>query len=439
MQFRPFSLSPVLPLAVIAIAMTSCIAPPKTPKVTDAQRAEWAKVKTGKFAWGVSTSSYQYENPDLKPTDEFSTDWDVLIADGAAPKKGNAVWSWSDWDKDLVAIKKLGLTHYRFSVEWGRIEPQPGVYDEEVLARYVSWAKRLKANGVEPVVCLWHFTFPDWLYDKKHPAKSNWLHPQFSGRWKAFTKKVVAAMGPTVRFYAPQNEPNGQITTAYIGGMWPPMEAMNFGNYNRAIKVSAQAFRDAAAIIKQENPRALVLSVEALPWWKKPPFVWTWFYNFMEHNNFDHLDQVYDVCDVIGFNYYYSQTAGPVSMLLIGSHHGPNFTEMGWDIDPNGLYEQIRTVGARYGKPMMITENGIATADDKQRIKYLQEHLAAIAKAKAGGSDVRGYFHWSLADNYEWHFGYTATFGLSHMDPKTKDRILKPSALYYRDIIRIHK
>jgi beta-glucosidase len=421
----------------IAILLVGCIAPPKAPVVTDAQRVEWAKKKTGKFAWGVSTSSYQYEDPDLKPSDQFSTDWDILIKQGAAPQKGNAVYTWSDFDKDLAAIKKIGLTHYRFSVEWGRIEPKPGVYDEAVLARYVKMARKLKAAGVEPVVCLWHFTFPDWLYDTKHKAKSNWLHPQFPERWHAFVTKVVAAMGPEIRFYAPQNEPNGQITTAYIGGMWPPAQILNFGNYNRAVTASAKAFRDAAAIIKHENPKALVLSVEALPWWKHAPLhAFGWFYNFMEQNNFTHLDLTYDVCDVIGFNYYYSQTAGPISMLLIGTHHGPNYTMMGWDIDPEGLYKQIRYVGARYGKPIMITENGIATTDDQKRIRYLNEHLAAIDRAKMDGSDVRGYFHWSLVDNYEWHYGYKATFGLSRMDPETKDRILKPSALYYRDIIR---
>lgn len=112
---------------------------------------------------------------------------------------------------------------------------------------------------------------------------------------------------------------------------------------------------------------------------------------------------------------------------------------MGWDIDPDGLYRQIRFIGERYGKPMMITENGIATKDDSKRIRYLREHLAAIVRAKSEGSDVRGYFHWSLADNYEWHYGYVATFGLSHMDPKTFDRLLKPSAWYYRDVIRMHR
>lgn len=427
-------------LASLSLFLAACISPPKAPHVTAAQRAEWAKVKTGKFAWGISTASYQYEDPDLKPSDEFSTDWDILISQGAAPRKGNALYSWSDFDKDLAALKKIGVTHYRFSVEWGRIEPKPGVYDEAVIRRYVGMAKKLKAAGIEPVVCLWHFTFPDWLYDTKHKASSNWLNPMFQERWRAYVAKIVAAMGPTVRYYAPQNEPNGQITTAYIAGLWPPAQVANFKNYNRAVDASARAFRDCAAIVKRENPNALIICVEALPWWKHAPLDVTWaIWNFMEQNNFTHLDKIYDVCDIIGINYYYSEMAGPFSMMLVGSRHGPNFTMMGWDIDPDGLYKQIRYVGARYGKPMMITENGIATKKDDKRVRYLREHLAAVAHAKADGSDVRGYFHWSLADNYEWHYGYTATFGLSHMDPKTRERILKPSAIYYRDIIREHR
>jgi beta-glucosidase len=433
---------PSIAACAIALVLTGCISAPKTPPTpTAAQRATWAKVKTGPFAWGISTSSYQYEDPDLKHSDEFSTDWDILVKRGAAPPKGNALYTWSDFDKDLAALKKIGVTHYRFSLEWARIEPHEGVYDEQVIRRYVGMARKLEAAGIEPVVCLWHFTFPDWLYDRKHPARSNWLHPDFQARWRAYVAKIVAAMGPGVRLYAPQNEPNGQITTAYVGGMWPPAETLNFRNYDRAIVASARAFRDAAAIIKRENPHALVISVEALPWWKRSPLPWigTVFWNFMQQNNFDHLDRIYDVCDVIGFNYYYTQRAGPLSMLRISYRHGPNYSMMGWKIDANGLYQQIKLVGDRYGKPMMITENGVATKKDQKRIEYIQTHLAAIARAKAEGYDVRGYFHWSLADNYEWHYGYKATFGLSHMDPQTRDRVLKPSAYYYRDVIREHK
>lgn len=428
-------------LAMLATCtlLSGCISPPKIPQATPEQRAEWAKVKTGPFAWGISTSSYQYEDPDVKPgtPEYFSTDWDILVSQGKAPEKGNALYTWSHFDKDLEALKEIGVTHYRFSLEWARIEPKPGVYNEEALRRYVGMARKLKAAGIEPVVCLWHFTFPDWLYDRRKPGRSNWLHPDFAPRWQAYVGKVVRAMGPQVRYYAPQNEPNGQITTAYIGGMWPPAQLLNFSNYNKAIDSSAAAFRDAAAIIRRENPDALVLTVEALPWWKRSPLhVFSWFWNFMQHTNFDHLDRVYETADIIGFNYYYSQVAGPVSMLLIGTHHGKHYTEMGWDIDPDALYKQIAFVGDRYGKPIMITENGIATADDNQRITYLEEHIDALARAMNDGHDVRGYFHWSLADNYEWHWGYKATFGLAHMNPETFVRELKPSARVYRGIIQ---
>jgi beta-glucosidase len=109
---------------------------------------------------------------------------------------------------------------------------------------------------------------------------------------------------------------------------------------------------------------------------------------------------------------------------------------MGWRIDPEGLYKQIRRVGDRYGKPMMITENGIATRNDEKRIRYMREHIDAVGRAIRDGYDVRGYFSWSLADNYEWHYGYKATFGLAKMNPKTFERELKPSAGFYGETIR---
>ncbi len=392
-----------------------------------------------KFIWGISTASYQYEDPDLKPSDDFSTDWDVLVSQKKAPEKGNALYTWTRFDKDLAALRKIGVTHYRFSIEWGRVEPKAGVYDEEVIRRYVEMARRLKAAGIEPVICLWHFTFPDWLYDQKHPGRSNWLHPDIRPRWNAYVEKMVRATAPYTNFYAPQNEPNGQITTAYIVGVWPPGMVLAFGHYWKAIDASTGMFRDAAARIKRIKPGAKVVSVEALPWWKRAPLdPGGLIYNTMIHQNIDHLDRVYDVCDILGINYYYSQAPGPVSLLAEPYRHGPNFTMMGWRIDPNGLYNEIKRVGDRYGKPMMITENGIATKNDEKRITYMREHLAALGRAIRDGYDMRGYFAWSLADNYEWHYGYKATFGLSTMDPKTYDRVFKPSAHWFKKVIRTH-
>ncbi|MBJ7326055.1 MAG: glycoside hydrolase family 1 protein [Chthoniobacterales bacterium] len=427
--------------SVIACAcLAGCITYPKAKPVAPEQRVQAAQVETGDFAWGISTSSWQYENRETNQsgTPVFMTDWDLLMDQGKAPPRGNTVVrSWSDFDKDVAALKKIGATHYRFSLEWARIEPQPGQYDEAAIRRYVGMARRLKAAGIEPVVCLWHFTFPSWLYDKENPKKSNWLHPEADARWAAYVRKVVPALAPQVRYFAPQNEPNGQIGTAYLNGLWPPAMTAAFGTYAAATRASARQFRQAADIIKSIRPDAVVMSVQALPRWEHGLLDPTRAcYNGMARLNFDHLDLIADKCDVIGFNYYYSQHAGPIAALTANSQRGKNFTMMGWDIDPAGLYKQIRFVGKRYGKPMMITENGIATTDDKQRENYIADHIGAIQQAKKDGYDVRGYFVWSLLDNYEWHGGYSDTFGLGKMNRQTHARELKPSAYAYRDIIR---
>lgn len=408
--------------------------PEPRPALSKARPAE-------KFAWGISTASYQYEDPAVKPGDKayFQTDWDILVSQKKAPEKGNALYSWSDFDRDLAAIKKLGITHYRFSIEWARVEPQPGKYNEEAIRRYVEMARRLKAAGIEPVICLWHFTFPDWLYDHKNPAKSNWLHPLARERWNAYVEKIVRRTAPYTNFYAPQNEPNGQITTAYIVGQWPPAMSLAFGHYWQAIDASTGMFRDAATRIKAIKPTAKVMSVEALPWWERGPLdPGGLIYNTMIHGNVDHLDRIYDVCDILGVNYYYSQSTGPLSLLSESYRHGHNFTMMGWRVDPSGLYKEVSRVSRRYGKPVIITENGIATRKDPKREWYLENHLAAVGRLIKDGYDVRGYFHWSLADNYEWHYGYQATFGLATMDPATKDRVFKPSAKRFAEIIRQH-
>jgi beta-glucosidase len=391
------------------------------------------------FAWGISTSSLQYENRDEKPGDRnyFLRDWDLLVKQGKAPVVGNALYTWSDFDKDLAALKKIGVTHYRFSIEWARVEPRPGHYNREAIRGYAEMCRKLKEAGIEPVVTLWHFTFPSWLTDAKESSKTNWLHPMIRERWNLYVSTMVRATAPYASYYAPENEPNGQVLTAYIAGLWPPCHTFDFKGYRAATIASAELFRDAAARIKEIKPSAKVLSVEALPWWEHgtldPGGI---VYNTVMHANFDHLDRIYDVCDIIGFNYYYSQKAGPLSLLSESYRHGHHYTMMGWRIDPKALGKQIRLVGKRYDKPMMITENGIATKDERKRLAYLRDHIAVVGKSMEEGYDVRGYFVWSLADNYEWHYGYVPKFGLSTMDSSNRNRILKPAAYYYRDVIR---
>jgi beta-glucosidase len=425
-------------VSLFSLLLSGCAIHPLGP--LDKAPRDVARELTGHagFAWGISTSSLQYENRAEKPGDKnyFLRDWDLLVQQKKAPVIGPALYTWSDFDKDLTALKKIGVTHYRFSIEWARVEPQPGHYNEKAIQGYVTMCRKLREAGIEPVVTLWHFSFPAWLTDPHDSNKVNWLNPIARERWNLYVTKMVRATAPYVNYYAPENEPNGQVLTAYIVGLWPPCHILDFNGYKAATIASAEMFRDAAARIKEIKPSAKVVCVEALPWWKHGPLdPGGMIYNTVMHSNFDHLDRIYDVCDIIGINYYYSQVAGPLSFFSEAYRHGNDYTMMGWCIDPAALGKQIRYVAKRYDKPMMITENGIATKSEQKRRSYLQDHLAQIRETMDEGYDVKGYFVWSLADNYEWHYGYVPKFGLSTMDPKTRDRVLKPTAYYYRDVI----
>ena len=235
---------------------------------------------------------------------------------------------------------------------------------------------------------------------------------------------------PYATYYAPQNEPNGQIITAYIVGVWPPGMDLAFGHYWKAIDASTGMFRDAAARIKSIKPSAKVMSVEALPWWQRAPLdPGGVIYNTMIHGNVDHLDRIYDVCDILGINYYYSQAPGPLSLLAEPSPPRPQLHDdglahqSGRTLQGNSPgWRPLREAHDDYGKWHRHAQRCESESE------HMRNHLAAIGRAIRDGYDVRGYFAWSLADNYEWHYGYKALFGLAHMDPKTYDRVFKPSA-----------
>ena len=349
-----------------------------------------------KFWWGTSTASFQNEDRGLAPGDpmNFRTDWDVYAEEGKAPARGDkAVSSWTRFDLDLKALRQLGVSHFRFGVEWARIEPKPGVINQKALARYVDMARQLRAAGIEPVVTLWHFTFPDWLYDKNNKSRVNFLHPDAQEAWRKHVTRVVRAMKPYVRIYVPQNEPNGALNLGWIAGHWPPGLLLSPFKYKRAMRAAADMFRDSAEIIRRERPGALVMGIYSIPDWRRASFgdPTALVYNVVQRQNFDHLDMVADTMDIIGVNYYYAQEASLMRFLNRG--HGEmssDYTQLGWEIVPEGLYNVLTAVNKRYGKPIVVTENGLGTQSEQKRIRYLREHIAQMRRAMADGVDVRG-------------------------------------------------
>jgi Beta-glucosidase/6-phospho-beta-glucosidase/beta-galactosidase len=419
--------------------LSGCVMPPKP---YNKPAATTKPAKTGKFWWGTSTASFQNEDRGVKPGEPgyFKTDWDVFAEEGHIPPRGeDATFSWTKFDRDVAMLKRIGVTHYRFGIEWARVEPEPGKFNEKAIAQYVSMARKLKAAGIEPIVTLWHFTFPDWLYNSKDKAHSNFLNPDVEPAWREYVTRMVDALSPYVRIYVPQNEPNGALYIGYFGGHWPPGLLLTPGALKKANKVAVSMFREASAIIHAKRKDAIVMGIYSIPNWRRnrlqdpTQFV----YNMMMRQNFDHLDAVADTMDVIGVNYYYSQDASAARFIWrpVGEQNS-NYTQNGWEIDPEGLYAVLKQVYGRYGKPIVISENGIGTQSEQKKIRYFREHVNQMRRALEDGVDVRGYMPWTLVDNYEWAEGYAANFGLTSLDPKTKELVLEPSGQWFSKFIK---
>ena len=431
--------SSLLTPALAALLLAGCVMAPKPYKKPAAPSKP---VQTGKFWWGTSTASFQNEDCGFAPgsPNAFKTDWDVFAEDGHIPPRGDdATFSWTHFDKDLAALKKLGVNHYRFGIEWGRVEPKPGVFNEAAIAQYVHMAKALKAAGIEPIVTLWHFTFPDWLYDSKNKRKSNFLNPGVEKAWNGYVTRMATALAPYVRVYVPQNEPNGDLYTSYFGGYWPPALLATPWSLKKANNVAVAMFRDAAAIVRSKRRDAIIMGIYSIPNWRRNYFQdpTQFVYNMMMHQNWDHLDRVADTADVIGVNYYYSQDASARRFII--RPHGEltsNYTQNGWEIDPEGFHATLTNVYNRYGKPIVVTENGIGTQSEQKKIRYFREHVNQMRRAMNDGVDIRGYLPWTLIDNYEWAEGYAANFGLTSLDKKTMRLVIQPSGEWFGKFIK---
>ena len=214
--------------------------------------------------------------------------------------------------RDRKALSELGVSHYRFGIEWARVEPEPGQLNLDVLAQYAARAEALKAVGIEPIVCLWHFTFPDWATDLDNPDQNGWLHPQTQARWSAYVTAVVDALGPHVQIWAPQNEPNAQAMAGYFMGMWPPGVEGDLSAVAAQTTAAAEHFSEAAHILRQRDDDAQILTIQNIIAFEGQ----AWdalgvFTRIGDQYNYAHLDAVHEEADLIGFNYYYRRGASP--------------------------------------------------------------------------------------------------------------------------------
>ncbi|MDH3498193.1 MAG: family 1 glycosylhydrolase [Gemmatimonadota bacterium] len=410
------------------------------------------------FLWGAATSAHQVEGGNLR------NDWARFeavpgnIRGGAG--SGRAADHWNRVAQDVGLLRDLGANAYRFSIEWSRVEPDPGQWDESAWAHYADEVAQLRRAGVEPMVTLLHFTLPTWLTDRGGLTADD-----FAQRFAAFAAEAVRRLGADVRYWCTVNEPNVQMYQGYVVGVWPP-GVQDRHQASRAFAGLVRGHALAAHAIKAARPGArvgaavnLIVFDPVRRWWlldwigareADRGFNWA-FYDSVKRSaislhiaGFPELDEpmteLAGSADFVGVNYYrrnlvrFSPRAPGLVELLQGP--GP-LSDTGVEIYPEGLLRLLRRVWDRYGLPIIVTENGVADSTGRLRPTYLRAHVYALARAVGEGIPVEGYFHWSLLDNFEWAEGFEPRFGLYRVDYDTQERVAGPGAVEFRRLVAI--
>ncbi len=406
------------------------------------------------FLWGVSTSSYQVEGGNTTQWSEWEKthaaqlaktahsrygwlpNWPQIKSQASNPKNyisGRAVDHYGRYKKDFALAKKLNVTALRFGIEWARVEPEEGCWNEAEWQHYREYIGELKRQGIEPVLNIWHWTVPVW-FDKKGGFK----HARNLAYFKRFVDKLSRELGKEVRYVLTVNEPNVYAGKGYMDGTWPPQEK-NIISFIKVFYNLARAHRIAYTSLKKVNKKIQigcaiqlgniqaknkhnVLDRVMVRWMR---YFWNWWF----------LNRINRYQDFIGFNYYFTdyyrgfKPQNPKSPI----------NDMGWYMEPEALFALLNSVHNRYKKPILITENGVADSSDQFRRWWIEESIVAMQRALSVGIDVRGYFHWSLLDNFEWADGWWPKFGLIAVNTKTLERTVRPSAVWYADAIAKHR
>lgn len=406
--------------------------PDKTPEPKhDHARLDFPKG----FLWGAATSAFQVEGNNV------NADWWAWEQKNEPLEKrsGLAANQYELYDEDFKLAKELGHNSHRLSIEWSRIEPREGEFNQAEIDHYKAVLKSLKDKGFTVMLTLWHFTNPQWLAEKG--GWENFSTPKYFER---FVKRVVPELKEYVDFWITLNEPGVYTFMGYLGGddsgRFPPGKKNNLS----ALKVTfnqVRAHKKAYMTLHKLIPGVKVGVAQDL----------NSFEAYHKHSVIEQLAVISsDIFsnhiffwmtksfhDFIGVNYYFHHRfrrfKGLIPQMVDVSSIKRDVSDLGWEIYPQGLFNVLADASDHL--PIYITECGIASTNDDRRTRFLISYLQEVYRAIAAGIKVKGFFYWSLIDNLELHRGFDPRFGLIDIDFKTQKRTPRPSAFVYRDII----
>jgi beta-glucosidase len=429
------------------------------------------------FLWGAATAAYQIEGSPLADGAGASI-WHRFAHTPGCVRDGDtgdvACDHYRRYPQDVALMRALGLNAYRFSVAWGRVLPEGrGQVNPAGLGFYERLVDTLLGSGIEPMITLYHWDLPAALDDR-----GGWLNPDVAGWFADYAALLFCRLDDRVKRWVTLNEPWVVVDGGYLHGVHAPGHRNRFEaplashNLLRAHGAAVQAYRahgtHAIGLVVNLEPKYPASSTAAdraatkradaymnrqfldpvLRGEYPPELREIYGAAWREWPQQDH-DLIRQPLDFLGINYYtrgvtrddpsvWPQRASNVRIP------GATYSETGWEVCPEGLTDVLRWVRARYGNlPLFITENGAAfddppavagVIDDRPRVEYLRDHLRAVRAAIAAGVDIRGYFVWSLLDNFEWAQGYSKRFGLVRVDYATQERMPKSSAAFFAQV-----
>ena len=428
------------------------------------------------FQWGSATSAAQIEGAAALDGKGPSI-WDRFCEQPGRINDGSNINLACDhyhrYRDDVALMQWLGLDAYRFSVAWPPVQPVgSGAWNEAGFAFYDRLLDTLLAAGIQPHATLYHWDLPAALHDSGHGWENRDIVPRFAD----YALEVARRFGDRVGSIATLNEPwcvatLGYETAQFAPGLTSRATAAQVSHHlmmahGAAVQAMRSVTKTPLGVVLNHTPAFAAEPLEAdrraariddglnVRWYMDPIFRGSYPGDILEHLGADapviqpqDLTLIHQPLDFLGVNFY--------TRSFISTQQPPKaapgkqgFTDMGWEIYPKALTQHLVRISREYSPPpIYITENGMANADqvvngrvaDGERIDYLRSHLQALASAADLGVDVRGYFYWSLLDNFEWNSGYTKRFGLFHVDYASQQRLAKDSAHWYRDFIAAFK
>ncbi|MFA6066580.1 MAG: family 1 glycosylhydrolase [Candidatus Babeliaceae bacterium] len=426
-------------------------------------RWDWATIDTqqlsfpSNFLWGVGVSEYQISGAKNCPDSNWAT-WEKKQKTHLS---GNACDSWNKRDQMVDCVQQIGAKSLRLSLEWSIIEPVEGEFDNTAIEHYKDLCGTLLAQGITPVLTLHHFTHPEW-FEKKQAFEKR----ENTFYFVRFCTTMFKALGDKVHMWCTINEPTVYMLQGYMRGVYPPGKC-NMGLAGKVLKnlldAHVQVYKkikqlphgDAAQIgivhnVLQFHPYDKngrlenmickvmnnIMNDSVINFFKKGKFKFRipLLANLAEKN----IDAI-DSLDFIGLNYYSHvllQYNGTWSNFIAEGYRDCDIkTDMPYPVYAEGMYDAIERVSV-LNTPIYITENGIADKNDDRRELFINRYMYALSQAIADGYDVRGYFYWSLFDNFEWDMGYTQKFGLYDFNFDTHTPTLRPGAAAFSAVVK---